>query len=229
MSFVAKNPILALDPEKKKTVEKILREVKPYGKLSYEQAAEIIMNEAGIKLTKRQMQYYRRRYMFAKDLMKQALTDDPAEEKWEKNVKGQLMAGSNTYSRKEIRRLFQMIDPLKEKVELYKVQKERIMIDFQTEKKIRKLLPRMHKELETAEKLLSSIEQTAERLGMLEPLATRNILEFDGEVPIDAFISLFNQVVDDGDDGSGEDDNGDGEKNKGKYGQEDAEGNQGEH
>lgn len=195
---MAKNPILALPPDKKKTVESILREVIPHGKLSYEKASEIIANEVGLKLTKRQMQYYRRRYIYGKDLIKQALTDDPAECEWEKGVKKNLQPASNTYSRSEIRRLFKMIDPLKEKINLYKIQKERIEIDFSTEKKIKKLLPRMHREIETAEKLLSSIEQTAERLGMLEPISTRNVLEFDGEVPIDVFIQMFSKVVEGG-------------------------------
>lgn len=58
------------------------------------------------------------------------------------------------------------LDELKEMDRLYKIQMQRIEIDFQTEKNIKKLLPTMSQEIRTAREILASSAQLKMDLGI---------------------------------------------------------------
>jgi hypothetical protein len=58
------------------------------------------------------------------------------------------------------------LDELDEMHRLYKIQMQRIEIDFQTEKNIKKLLPTMTQEIRTAREILSSASQLKMDLGI---------------------------------------------------------------
>lgn len=60
------------------------------------------------------------------------------------------------------------LDELEEMHRLYKIQMERIGIDFQTEKNIKKLLPTMSQEIRTAREILASSSQLKMDLGLNE-------------------------------------------------------------
>lgn len=60
------------------------------------------------------------------------------------------------------------MDELEELQSLYKIQMERINIDFQTEKNIKKLLPTMSQEIRTAREILSASAQLKMDLGLNE-------------------------------------------------------------
>lgn len=79
----------------------------------------------------------------------------------------------------------QGIDELDEMHRLYKLQMQRIEIDFQTEKNIKKLLPTMTQEIRTAREILSSAAQLKMDLGINQ----RNIGKVDVETTLMADVA----------------------------------------
>lgn len=94
------------------------------------------------------------------------------------------------------------LDELQEMTRLYKVQMQRIEIDFQTEKNIRKLLPTMSQEIRTAREILSASAQLKMDLGINE----RHLGTMDVETTLLADVAekyadspAVAKVLDDGD------------------------------
>lgn len=69
---------------------------------------------------------------------------------------------------KAVEEVHEGIEELQELHRLYKVQMQRIEIDFQTEKNIKKLLPTMSQEIRTAREILSASAQLKMDLGLNE-------------------------------------------------------------
>lgn len=93
------------------------------------------------------------------------------------------------------------LDELEEMHRLYKVQMERISIDFQTEKNIKKLLPTMSQEIRTAREILASSAQLKMDLGLNE----RHLGKVDVETTLLADVAekyadspAVGKVLDDG-------------------------------
>lgn len=72
------------------------------------------------------------------------------------------------YVEKALEELQEGIDELQELTKLYRVQEQRISIDFTTEKNIKKLLPTMSQEIRTAREILSASAQLKMDLGVNE-------------------------------------------------------------
>ena len=94
------------------------------------------------------------------------------------------------------------MDELEELQSLYKLQMERINIDFQTEKNIKKLLPTMSQEIRTAREILSAAAQLKMDLGLnerhlgtvdVETTLLKDVTEKYAESP------SVNKVLDNGD------------------------------
>lgn len=79
------------------------------------------------------------------------------------------------------------LDELQEMQRLYKIQMQRIEIDFQTEKNIKKLLPSMTQEIKAAREILSNSAQLKMDLG----LAERHL----GKVDVDVETTLLEDVT----------------------------------
>ncbi len=77
------------------------------------------------------------------------------------------------------------IDELKELTRLYNIQMERISIDFQTEKNIKKLLPTMSQEMRTAREILATSSQLKMDLGVHQ----RNLGKIDVETTVMADVA----------------------------------------
>ena len=77
------------------------------------------------------------------------------------------------------------IDELKELHRLYSIQMERISIDFQTEKNIKKLLPTMSQEIRTAREILATSSQLKMDLGVNQ----RNLGKIDVETTVMADVA----------------------------------------
>jgi hypothetical protein len=72
----------------------------------------------------------------------------------------------NVVFQKAVKEVQEGLNELDELHSLYKLQMERIKIDFQTEKNIKKLLPSMTQEVRTAREILSSAAQLKMDLGI---------------------------------------------------------------
>lgn len=91
----------------------------------------------------------------------------------------------NQVFQKAVEEVKEGLDELDEMHRLYKVQMQRIEIDFQTEKNIKKLLPSMTQEIRTAREILSSAAQLKMDLGINQ----RNIGKVDVETTLMADVA----------------------------------------
>lgn len=89
---------------------------------------------------------------------------------------------------KALERVEEGIDELEELAELYRIQKNRIAIDYKTEKSIHKLLPSMTAEIREARQILESMSTLKMDLG-INHRAPKNV-DVSGTVELDAPISV---------------------------------------
>lgn len=156
--------------KEEKTIREILKNVGKGTGHGYEWAIEKIKKKTGKEYTRRQLLYYKKKFI------------DPEELLPTKEVK------KNLKKRKEL------IDIVKERARLFKLQKKRIDMEIKTEKKIGKLMSTTNREIQLLNEIMNKLKEDYFELNIMQKAVDRIDVGVDLQnVGLKALIEMFNK------------------------------------